>query len=408
MNEQAQGTAFVPKAACDGDATIASLSCPYLQENIVSTGPYSVSEWKQDDKAIITKQSEHWRKVGNADTITFLEVPEPATRVAMLRTGEVDIADSIPLKDIKPLAESGFKAESITRAGRVHQIIFSGNYWEATHHRTGEDLKRTGSGYCIHDLPWVGCNIEGKQPGDMEEARDVRWALAKAIDRELIIDTVLDGFGNVASLEYVDTTAEWFKDKWLIPYDPAAAAEQMAKTAWPEGKFVMNIWTGGELGGSGGTNAEINDAVAGMWLAVWPDMDLQVMKSAYSVIRPGLVGRTNTIPYAGDCDEGSTTIPFDWPHGSTETSITRGGFGCGIEIPKIAETFDKVSAESDAAKRFEYNEEMVDYLYDQMIFAGTVQVPTLVVYNPNSISGWLGTPSMFATMNEFESIELAR
>ena len=67
-----------------------------------------------------------------------------------------------------------------------------------------------------------------------------------------------------------------------------------------------------------------------------------------------------------------------------------------------------MSAESDAAKRFEYNEEMVDYLYDQMIFAGTVQVPTLVVYNPNSISGWLGTPSMFATMNEFEYIELAR
>ena len=65
----------------------------------------------------------------------------------------------------------------------------------------------------------------------MEEARDVRWALAKAIDRELLIDTVLDGFGNVASLEYVDTTAEWFKDKWLIPYDPAAAAEQMKKNS---------------------------------------------------------------------------------------------------------------------------------------------------------------------------------
>ena len=70
-----------------------------------------------------------------------------------------------------------------------------------------------------------------------------------------------------------------------------------------------------------------------MWLALWPDIDIQVFKSAYSIIRPGLVGRTNTIPYAGDCDEGSTTIPFDWPHGLTETSRTRGGFGCGIEIP---------------------------------------------------------------------------
>jgi len=27
-----------------------------------------------------------------------------------------------------------------------------------------------------------------------------------------------------------------------------------------------------------------------------------VFKSAYAVIRPSLVGRTNTIPYAGDCD----------------------------------------------------------------------------------------------------------
>ena len=408
LNEQAQGTAMLPKAACP-EYTDESRNCAFLQDKIIATGPYEVSEWIQDDRAVITKVGyDHWRKNANAETIRIIEVPEPSTRVALLRTGEVDIADSIPLKDIRPLAESGFKAESITRAGRVHEIIFSGNYWEENHAVTGEDLKRTGSGYCVHDLPWVGCNIEGKQPGDMEEARNVRWALAKAIDRELLSDTILDGFGTVASMEYVDTTAPWFQERWLIPYDPQSAMDQMETTAWPTGKFTIGIWTGGELGGSSGSNAELNDAIAGMWLALWPDMDIQVFKSAYSIIRPGLVGRTNTIPYAGDCDEGSTTIPFDWPHGLTETSRTRGGFGCGIEIPEISDAFGEVSLMTDPVERSARNVKMVDYLYDQMIFAGTVQVPTLVVYNPNSVSNWLGTPSMFATMNEFESIELAR
>ncbi len=403
LNEQAQGTAFFSKTAFD------TMGEDWMLNNIVSTGPFMVDEWVQDDRAVLKKVDyDHWFKNANIETLRFVEVPEPSTRVAQLRTGAVDIADQVPLKDIKLLSDDGFSAESVTRAGRVHQVIFSGNYWEENHAATGEPLNRTGSGYCVHDLPWVGCNIEGKQPGDMEEARDVRWARSMAIDRDLIIETILDGFGAQASLEYVDTTASYFQDRWLIPYDPDAAKERMANTAWPEGKFPIGIWTGGELGGSSGTNAEINDAVAGMWQALWPDMDIQVFKSAYSIIRPSLVGRTNTIPYGGDCDEGATTIPFDWPHGLTETSLTRGGFGCGIEIPEIAEKFTQVSNETDLQGRIALNTELVDFLYDQMVFAGTVQVPTFVVYNPNSISEWVGTPSSFTTMNEFESIVPAR
>lgn len=402
LNEQAQGTAFFSKAAFDQDEA-------FVRDNIISTGPFEVDEWVQDDRAVLTAVTyEHWYRQPEIQTLRFVEIPEPSTRVANLRTGDVDIAESIPLKDIRPLVESGFRAESITRSGRVHQVIFSGNYLEETHARTGEMLDRTGSGYCVHDLPWVTCNIEGKQPGDAEEARDVRWALAKAIDRELLVETILDGFGTHGSIEYVDTTASYYQDRWTIPYNPQEALEHMERTAWPTGRFPIGIWTGGELGGSTGTNAEINDAVAGMWKALWPDMDVQVFKSAYSIIRPSLVGRTNTIPYAGDCDEGSTAIPFDWPHGLTETSLTRGGFGCGLEIPQIAETFRQVSLEGDPAERIRLNSELIDYLYDEMFFAGTVQVPVFTVYNPGAIAGWQGTSSAFAGSNEYEDIQLAR
>jgi ABC-type transport system substrate-binding protein len=398
LNEQAQGTAYFSKNALD------TMGRDWLLDNIISTGPFEVVEWVQDDRAVIQKVDyDHWFKNAEVQTIRFVEVPEPSTRVAQLRAGQIDIATQVPLKDIGLLRDDGFIAEQITRKGTIHQIIFSGNYWEKLHARTGEPLDVAGR--FANDLPWQG---NPDDPDDMEEARQVRWAFAKAIDRELLIDTLLEGFGDVASIEYADTTASYFQDRWLIPYDTAAARQHMQNTAWPEGKFTMNIWTGGELGGSSGTNAEINDAVAGMWLELWPEMDIQVFKSAYAIIRPGLVGRTNTIPYAGDCDEGSTTIPFDWNHGLTETSFTRGGFGCGIEIPKIAETFTAVSTEPDIARRIELNNELIDYLYDQMIFAGTVQVPNLTIYNPNSISSWEGTPSLFTDANEYEFIVPAR
>ena len=398
LNEQAQGTAFFSKNALD------TMGRDWLLDNIISTGPFEVVEWVQDDRAVIQKVDyDHWFKNAEVQTIRFVEVPEPSTRVAQLRAGQIDIATQVPLKDIGLLRDDGFIAEQITRKGTIHQIIFSGNYWEKLHARTGEPLDVAGR--FANDLPWQG---NPDDPDDMEEARQVRWAFAKAIDRELLIDTLLEGFGDVASIEYADTTASYFQDRWLIPFDQDAARQHMQNTAWPEGKFTMNIWTGGELGGSSGTNAEINDAVAGMWLELWPEMDIQVFKSAYAIIRPGLVGRTNTIPYAGDCDEGSTTIPFDWNHGLTETSFTRGGFGCGIEIPKIAETFTAVSTEPDIARRIELNNELIDYLYDQMIFAGTVQVPNLTIYNPNSISSWEGTPSLFTDANEYEFIVPAR
>ena len=41
------------------------------------------------------------------------------------------------------------------------------------------------------------------------------------------------------------------------------------------------------------------------------------------------------------------------------------------------------------------NEEMVQYVVDQAILIGTVQVPQLFVYNPKSIAEWPQYPAIF-------------
>ena len=221
------------------------------------------------------------------------------------------------------------------------------------------------------------------------------FILAFAIDRELLNEAVLEGLGTYATIEYVDTTAPYYKKEWDFGYDPNRAMQEMQMaddTKWKEGDFQLPLWTGGEYQT---LNKEINDAVAGMFMKVWPKMDVPVYKSAYSIIRPSIVQRSNTMPYCGDGDEGATTIPFDWPHGMTETSLTRGGFGSGIEIPMIAETFLAVNKAADIGERIRLNEALVDYLVDQAVLIGTVQVPQLFVYNPKAIKEWPRYPALF-------------
>jgi ABC-type transport system substrate-binding protein len=403
LNDAAQSTNCFSKKVLDEKGE------DWMMDNIIADGPFQVTEWVRDDHVYLEKRPDgHWRQEAKLDKLTFLEVPEESTRIAMLKTGEIDII-RVTTKAVKPLMDAGFAAVSPEQRYTVNNLMFHGNYWETNSALTGEPLKREG--YCAHDLPWVGCtlgcpgegtvDIDGnssqcKDPGDMEEARNIRWALALAIDRELINEAVLDGLGAPASIEYVDTQMAYYKDKWDIPYDPALAKEYMSKAdaaAWQNGEFHIDIWTGDE----GGTAlvGEITDAISGFWRAAWPKMDVAVFKSAYAIIRPSLVGRTNVIPYAGDGDEGASTIPFDFPHGMTETSITRGGFGCGLEIPKLAETCLKVRKETDINERLRLNEEVIDYMHDQMLMVGTVQIPSLMVYNPKSIKEWVGYPCFF-------------
>ncbi|MEX0762782.1 MAG: ABC transporter substrate-binding protein [Dehalococcoidia bacterium] len=390
LNEAAQSTAFFSKAAFDQNGV------DWMRENIVSTGPFQVAEWIENDHATLEKVPyDHWWRDAQIETLRFIEVPEESSRVAMLSTGEVDISADVPFKDIPGLTDTGFVADSIAERGTIHSIIWSGNLWEKTHARTGEELER---GTYAADFAWIG---DPDDEADMEEAKNVRTAMSMAIDRNLLIDAVLDGFGVPASTEYVDVEADYYQDRWDNEYNADMATQLMETSEWPDGAFTVGIWTGGELAG---TNGQINDAVAAMWLNLWPQMDLQVFKSAYAIIRPGLVARTNTIPYAGDCDEGATTIPFDWPHGLTETSLTRGGFGCGIEIPQIAETYLQVASEPDIAERMRLNTELVDFLQEQQLITGTVQVPNLTLYNPKSIESWEGYPGIFPSSNGYVNI----
>jgi peptide/nickel transport system substrate-binding protein len=373
LNHSCQGTTIFSKKVLD------TKGADWMRENIISTGPYQVVEWIRSDRIVLEAVPyKHWAITPAVKNQRFIQVPEESTRIAMLKTGEVDNSQ-VSIRFIKALREEGFAttgADKIT--GSQIGVFYPGNNWETKHALTGATLDNAA--VYMREYAWTGNPADAK---DMEDARLVRWALALAIDRDAINEAIFGGLGWAEYLEYCQAKSPYFDKKWELKYDLNAAKEMLKKTKTPNG-FEIPLFGRGDVA----PYPELADAVSGFWMKLGPSMSVPVLKYAYAIYRPGVVARTTTIPWVETCDEGKTLWPFDWPKGMVITSLTRGGFSAGFEVPEVAAAFLKNTKEPDINKRIETNKGVCDVLWNWQLGTGIVAAPTIYVFNPKSIKEW--------------------
>ncbi len=365
----------------------------YSKDNLVATGPFEAVEWVRNDHVTLNAVANHHYLAPKVKSMRIIEVPEEGTRMAMLRTGEVDIIDA-DVSKIGVLKADGFTDWQIGEGNQMG-IFFSGNLWEEKHALTGDPLDRLT---LERKVPWIG---NPAKPDDMEDARKIREAMNMAIDREAINRTLLDGLGYPAYITYLDPRDPHWQAKWNTKYDPEAAKALLAQTTYPKG-FDAAIYVGPELGGGTGLAGEMADAIAGYWSKI--GIKTEIDKYAYAAFRPSVVGRTNTIPYFTTCDEGKGPLPWDWPKAIVETSLTRKGYSCGLESPFIAQNYLKMSAEPDREKRAALASEYADYQDQWVLDFGVVGVPLVMAYNPKSIASWQAIPYIDGNYHGFDTI----
>ena len=379
----------------------------WMRENIIGTGPFEVVEWLAEDRAVLKAVETHWDKVPEVGTLRFLHVPESAVRRSMMETGEADIALVMPLRDVADLVATGFKA--ITTGTQWNNgLKFSGNYWEENHARTGEPLEHPT---LLRENPWIGNPFnpdDGNNPpgiDDMEQARLVRWALSMAIDRQLVADTIFAGLVRPYYIGMFSPDDPNWESKWEVPYDPRKAEEYLDKAGYPKNKdgVRFNAQVYGFLGNS--TYQDTADAVAGFWADI--GVPTQVLRVSYGLVRPTFVGRSNSIPAIMTCVS-DLWLPYDEPRGEEETSLTRGGFGCQLELPKVLETIRKLEVESDPVNRIAINKELADWMHHWMVGTGVTTGPFLNIYNPNAVKSWGLRTSPHNPVNSFELVVPAR
>ena len=171
-------------------------------------------------------------------------------------------------------------------------------------------------------------------------------------------------------------------------------------------RFEVAVYAGPELGGGASVTGEVADAVAGYW----SDIGLSTfsLKFTYVTFRPTVVNRANTHPWVTSCDKGRESNPWHFPKGLVQTSLTRGGFSCAFESPKILELYQGMAGASDTAEATDYANRYLQYVYYWNLQPGIVAVPQDWFWNRNKIAAWPQDRAAASGINNLWDIELAQ
>jgi peptide/nickel transport system substrate-binding protein len=91
------GSWIIPKAALEKVGNDKFIQAP------VGTGPYKVNEWKRDSQLVLDVHDKYWDAAPAAKRITFRLIPETATRISALLSGEVDIITNVPPDQVETI-----------------------------------------------------------------------------------------------------------------------------------------------------------------------------------------------------------------------------------------------------------------------------------------------------------------
>jgi peptide/nickel transport system substrate-binding protein len=84
----AAGWPFSPTAAKAAGADAGS--------NPVGTGPFRFVEWQRDSRLVVEKNQDYWQEgLPHLDKITFRPIPDEDTRLSSLRSGDIDVLQSL-------------------------------------------------------------------------------------------------------------------------------------------------------------------------------------------------------------------------------------------------------------------------------------------------------------------------
>ena len=372
----------------------------WMRQNIILTGPFEVPEWTQQKGIYLKARSdgEHWKQMPHIEQFDMVEVPESATRRAMLEGNDAQMAD-IPIKDWSALIEQGM-ARSQEGASNARGVLFQGHYWETEHPRTGEMLDRT-----IVDKPWIAAmdDMAGR-----ERARDVRTAISQCVDREAILDTILGGQGRVAYAQYIHPdTALYAKvdgdTRWAIPYDCAGAKAMLEKHGYGDGFTINDYWAG-----PSGVVVEMAEAMAATWLSEL-NITVELDRQVYSTWRPGLISRTVNGMH-GSFNPG--TAPPTWPNEWTWSAVASpAGYNSGNEFPKASETVIAKEKTTNQDELEMLTLDWVDFIFNERIGFTVGTMPNNTIYNPEMIVSWEMRPMTnfrVGGMKSLENIKLAK
>jgi peptide/nickel transport system substrate-binding protein len=172
-------------------------------QSMVGTGPFMFKEWVPGDHVTVVKNPSYWDTANAAhlDQITFKPFGDSTATLQAVESGGVDVAFAVSPGDVSTAQSAGL---SIIDRGASCNMGYLG---------LNQDLQSKSGGAAT---PTIYAN------------KDVRFAIASAINKQGIIDALYGGQGKIPQ-SWMPPSTVGFKAETIPGYDVAAAKASLAK-----------------------------------------------------------------------------------------------------------------------------------------------------------------------------------
>jgi peptide/nickel transport system substrate-binding protein len=304
----------------------------------IGTGPYRHVEGKQGDYHRFEAVANHWRKTPAYKELLIRRIPEPATRLSGLRSGEIDIAQVF-----------GDFLEQAQKAGlRIHETPNAAQYWVIM---TGQTTPNRED-HCPQ-CPWVG---DQKDPKSWENARKVRLALNLAVNKKAIYSGLWKGRGGDTPYSYYYYPFnKGYSTDWKVPPHDVERAKKLLAEAGQAGGFEVRVNPYVQLVAQDGP--DVMEAVA----LDWEKLGIKVKRVPEAASSFGPKGRLRK---TGKTFSVYGSPPYDEPVAGWERVIHgKGAFNLLLD-GTFDEEIDAAVREFDAERRVKLTRDLGQKLYD--------------------------------------------
>jgi len=229
----------------------------FATRNAMGTGPYKLVAWEQGVKILHQKNPDWWglkdgRYTGNITSIDYRPISNGATRMAALKSGELDFVLDPSVQDVLRLRSD---PDVKIWEGHEQRLIY-----------IGFDQARNELLYS---------DVKGKNP--FKDKR-VRLALYQGTDTEALKTSVMRGLSIPTALALpaglaAGVPAELEKRP---PFDPAKAKKLLAEAGYPNGfSFTLHCPNDRYV-----NDEKICVAIAGMWARIGITVRVETMTKA--------------------------------------------------------------------------------------------------------------------------------
>ncbi|WP_417432927.1 ABC transporter substrate-binding protein [Hoeflea sp.] len=171
----------------------------------VGTGPYKVVEFKPDNILVLEAHDDYWGGTPPVKTLRFAVVPEVASRVNGLLSGEYDFITDLPPDQINTV-ESNAKFEVVGGPITNHRLM-----------------------------------VFDKNNGPMQNPK-IRQAMTHAIDRDTIVETLWGGRTAVPAGLQWSYYGDMFLSDWTVPeYDMELARKLVRESGYNGEEITFRV-----------------------------------------------------------------------------------------------------------------------------------------------------------------------